>query len=363
MTGRLRRGWLVLTAALFLTTLPATGAAAAGPTPSHDPVTFAQCRTVGSVWLKNRFSACYRTKYDSATIYTIVTMAPDDRKISVSHFVDTGAGPETVPPDLRLGVELNCAGKGVPGSTAACDVPLVRVAKTFAEWRGDPVVSQEFLPQGEDPADQAPPFGEQEKQTYYNVHVNSYLENAQPGQSPVSFPAATFNVRCDVARQLNPQYVRGSDCVFFGLLPTFTLDRSDPQVAGYAGLIRAAMTNLASTYPGASPQQVPGNNGKTPPVTRRFYSSQVLDKHRQAAEQACVEHWGPDYRIRPDGGTNDCAVYPFSTLYEGASSVSTRRFAVLPVPSAQFDTVLARLDEFVAENHILDFDMYWVQAN
>jgi hypothetical protein len=49
-------------------------------------------------------------------------------------------------------------------------------------------------------------------------------------------------------------------------------------------------------------------------------------------------------------------------VYEGASSSSDRRFAVQPVPSAQFDTVLSRLDEFVAENHILDFDMYWVQV-
>src|SRR5205823_14479229 len=151
------------------------------------------------------------------------------------------------------------------GSTAACDVPLVRVAKTFAEWRADPVVTQEFLPQGEDPADQAPPFGEQEKQTYYNVHVNSYLENAQPGQSPVSSPAATYNVRCDVARQLNPQYVRGSDCVFFGLLATFKLHCTDPQYADYACLLRPAMTNHASSYHDEPPPQVPGNNEKPQP--------------------------------------------------------------------------------------------------
>lgn len=390
MIGRLRGCWLVLVAALLLTTLSATGAAAAtaGVPPAQDPVTTDQCRTAyatgtaraGSPWLKNRFSGCYRTKYDysqytcdepacpvlfvvHAVVYTTVTMAPDDRKVLVTHFVDLGAGPDAAPPDMRLGVKFSCAGKGLAGSTAACDVPLARVSKTLAEWRADPVVAQEYLPQGEDPENQAPmPYSVPEKQTYYNFDVGAYAENQPPGRNSVSTAGATFNVRCDVARQLNPQYVGGSDCVFFGLFPTFTLDRQDVQVAEYAGLIRAAMTNLPSTYPGTSPQKVPGNKGVTPPVTRRFYSSEVLERHRQAAEQACAEHWGPDYRIRPEGGTNDCAVYPFSTLYEGASSVSTRRFAVQPVPSAQFTTVLARLDQYVVENHILDFDQYWVQV-
>lgn len=83
------------------------------------------------------------------------------------------------------------------GGGGFCDRPSVPVAKSVAEWKAAPDVTEVFSLDGED----APTAGvSPEKRTQYRV-TSRFVAEVPSG------------VRCVVARQLDPAYVRAADVV------------------------------------------------------------------------------------------------------------------------------------------------------
>ncbi|WP_368660827.1 NucA/NucB deoxyribonuclease domain-containing protein [Amycolatopsis sp. Hca4] len=98
---------------------------------------------------------------------------------------------------------------------------------------------------------------------------------------------------------------------------------------------------------------------------RAYYDTKLRDANRRTSVASCVKNWGPDYTVRDDGRTNDCDEYPFATTYEGSFTVTDsmiRSYAVRPVLSGHNQLVGSRLSTFVAEDHLLDGDAYYVTA-
>ncbi|OQO92616.1 hypothetical protein B1813_10640 [Saccharomonospora piscinae] len=75
--------------------------------------------------------------------------------------------------------------------------------------------------------------------------------------------------------------------------------------------------------------------------------------------------FGEDFTKRDDGYTNDCDEFPFATTYQGTFTVDEymlRSYAVRPVNSGHNQEAGRRLGLFVAEDHLLDGDDYYVTA-
>ncbi len=350
------------------------------------PITFNECapnrqNPLGGVF-KNPFSTCQITdmRYQryacpestcpvvasaSARVIVIRNMQPSQRRVVIGHqvvmFTYTG-----MPDTTRFGIDLTCGAKYATG-TANCDVPEAEVTKSIADWIAEPTELNVFTMRGEDvpnPAD--PPKIQAEKRTWYTLGRSLFFEG-EPGETArLDAPSLSSSARCDVAG-----YAYGSKCVFPGT-HTFVVDLREPKIAESGQLVNAAMTNFATTYPGPLEGRfVAGKNSansalRTYPVTRIHHDQATVDANKAVAEQACATRSGPNWRTRPDGGTNECAVYPFNSTKDGANfSPGTSEgasFAVKPVLKADYDKLEETLRIFLGESHILDGDQYWVWA-
>jgi hypothetical protein len=140
---------------------------------------------------------------------------------------------------------------------------------------------------------------------------------------------------------------------------------SDPAITESAQFIWDAQNAIALTYPGIVGKYVPGNQGKTEPLHRLFYDSKLSDANRRTSVASCVKNWGTNYTVRPDGQSNDCDEYPFAKTYEGSFTVTDnmiRSYAVRPLLATHNQKVGSRLGLFMAEDHLLDGDAYYVTA-
>ncbi|GAA4541757.1 hypothetical protein GCM10023192_48600 [Amycolatopsis samaneae] len=353
-----------------------------------EPVTFDEChpdpRAGKGYVVKNRLAACKMTdlRYQryacpeadcpiigdaSARVTGIFNMQPEQRRAVVQHkFYDMHF--RGVPDSIRFGIETTC-GAVNPG-TAHCDASKTSRDKSIAEWKDEPVDFQVLTLHGEDtpkPADS--PRIQAEKRTSY-LHTRK-LYVVDPGASgrAEALPV-DVTLRCDIARKLSSSYVLGSDCVF-PVIAKFLLDTKEPATGEAAAFISQAMSNYRSTYPGLSQGDfVPGrfstNSGiMKPPLTRLYHDTAAQDANRARAERSCVEHWGPGYRDRPDGRTNDCFVYPFDSTVDGANAKPPNTphgagYAVQPILSDVSMRFNAAVDRFTIDNHILDGDRYWL---
>lgn len=369
---------------------PTLAAAAVSPADagSLDPVTFDECadayshvvQPTGNYWAKNRFAGCRVTSmwYDhapcsgcrpdghaGASVQMISNIQPDGRQVVVSQRVE-GWVVDNLPDTTQFGITVNCSAVHAGFGDAHCDVPSVTVTRTIAEWQADPIVSQAFSLQGEDLLSGSPAV-QPEKRTDYAL-VRWFTVTPSPSEPTVDTldPTVVMQLRCDKARESNPAYVGGADCVF-PVPPVFTVSLGDPDITSAARLILDAMNDITLTYPGTAGQAVPGNQGSTVPITRMYYDTAAQDANRARAEQSCVAKWSPYYSYRPDGGRLECATYPFPDTREGANanppgSTSTLTYAVRPVVSPEYTTLLTRLGQFLADNHVGDSDQYWVKV-
>ncbi|MFC4085373.1 transporter [Amycolatopsis samaneae] len=305
----------------------------------------------------------------SARVIVIRNAQPDQRRVVVGHQV-VNWRVDNLPETTRFGIGMTCLPQ-YPTGTAACDVPEIKVAKSIAEWKAEPTDLQVFTMRGEDlPSATDIPQVQAEKRTWYSQGRYLYFEDSPSDNARLEAPPVVIGVRCDVARLRDSRYARGSDCVF----PTthsFVVDTRDPKIHDSALLVDAAMNNFSTTYPGPLEGRfVPGNKGpnsaaRNYPLTRRYYDQAATDANQARAEQSCVARWGAGYRTRPDGQTNDCAVYPFNGTIDGANqsppgTPDGASYAVKPVLTADNKEFTDRVDRFVAENHILQGDQYWV---
>lgn len=351
-----------------------------------DPVTSYECEQVYSngyreeFWAKNRFAKCqfallvytyYAVKggpptgQATAKATIVLNMQPDTREIQVAVQLFNWQFTGTVPLDRKIGSEFGCTGLGLTGSSAHCNITEQGSSRSIADWQSNPVDAWSLLPQGEDAADpNAPAEVNAEKRTLYNI-AHYFYTYAGPGprDNYNQTPVYTLPFRCDITRSGSPSYARTSDCIFHGVTPSLGLQISDPNVTESAQFIYDAQNNITLTYPGIPGKYVPGHQGKTDPITRLYYDQKLRDANRRTSVASCVAKWGANYTTRPDGQTNDCDEYPFASTYQGSFTVTDnmlRSYAVRPVLSRHNRQVGSRLSTFLAENHVLDGDPYYV---
>jgi hypothetical protein len=382
--------------ALDLRELPAATAtevrrvAAADPA-GPAPVTFDECHKDirAGYWTKNRFASCTITdmayqRYACpepscavigtarARVISTSNLLPAQRRLEVATRMVGWSLSGVVTDATKFGVSMSCGPRYATG-TAHCDTPSAQVLKSVADWRAQSDEAHVFTMEGTDPpVPSDSPAVQAEQRTWYVGERHLVAEDAEDRTTLVTGAHSAF-LRCDIARLLNPAYAAGSDCAF-GFQPIYSLDNS--ATSGFpasATLLRAALINFSSTYPGtAQGHFAPGNPGyqgtgvnRTYPITRLFHDTAAQAIHRTTADLACGRRWGPDYATRPDGQVNTCAVYPFDTTYDGATPPTPGvergpSYAVQPVLDSDYQALLASVERFVVNNHILDGDGYWV---
>ncbi|WP_169735392.1 NucA/NucB deoxyribonuclease domain-containing protein [Actinokineospora inagensis] len=273
-----------------------------------------------------------------------------------------------VPLTVNLGVEFACGTPGVPGTTAKCNYPEYGWSKSIQGWRTSDTVTTLVKTSGEDPANPHDPTEVNgEKRTFYALQTYAYTYGGPgPYERYSQTTIVTTPFRCDIARSQVPQYAKSSDCVFHAATGWFTLNVNDPAIHESAQLIYDAHNNIGATYPGNTGKYIPGKIGVTEPLSRLYYDKRLRDLNNTTAYNACVAHWGPNFKDRPDGGKNDCDEFPFATTYEGAGTVTDgmlRTYAVRPVLNTQNQAAGSRLSLFLSEDHLLDGDNFYVTAN
>ncbi|GLZ38750.1 hypothetical protein Acsp05_23740 [Actinokineospora sp. NBRC 105648] len=273
----------------------------------------------------------------------------------------------TVNVNMDIGVEFQCSKVITTGSTAKCSVPGSGWSKSISAWQAADSQTSTITTSGEDPPSASEPVQiNAEKRTFYAIRTYVFTYGG-PGPydhySQTGVVTAPF--RCDIARSQNPNYAKSSDCVFHAATGWLKLNTADAEIAESARFIYDAHNNIGSTYPGNTGKYIPGKIGKTEPIQRLFYDANLRTANRNKSVAACKAHWGANYTQRPDGLTNDCDEFPFATTYEGSFTVTEgmlRTYAVRPVLSSHNQKVGSRLSLFVAEDHILDGDDYYVTA-
>ncbi|MCR6483737.1 hypothetical protein M8542_13005 [Amycolatopsis sp. OK19-0408] len=385
-----------LTKSLDLRRLPAAARAPQARLSGLDqntptPVTFDECHKdiKNGYWTKNRFASCTITdmayqRYACpeagcavtgtvwARVISTSNLLPAQRKLEVATRMVGWSLSGVVTDAMQFGISMSCGPRYTTG-TAHCDTPAAQVVKSIADWRAQSDVTQVFTMAGTDlPVSTDSPAVQAEQRTWY-VGERHLVAQDTGDRTTLVTGAHSASLRCDIARQLNPAYAAGSDCAF-GFQPLYVLDNS--ATSGFpasAALVRAALVNFPTTYPGlAQGHLAPGNPGyqggsagRSYPITRLFYDTARQATHRATAELACTQHWGPGYATRPDGQVNTCAVYPFDATYDGATLPTPGvdrgpSYAVQPVLDSDYQALLASVGQFVVNNHILDGDGFWV---
>ncbi|WP_285607188.1 NucA/NucB deoxyribonuclease domain-containing protein [Actinokineospora globicatena] len=358
--------------------------------PVRDPVTHAECKNyflnvpspAPGYWYKNRFNACHGTtllsehfvvrngrptKVGAALVDVtfIVSMQENARTAAVSVNLTNWRFIETYPTTNAWTFGANCW--DIDASGPSCDPSTVSRSDTPGAWQadGDHGATVTIPTTG---VVQPESHGDEQRQ-HYDFNVYFYLPSSPGANTFYDGPNAIG--RCDQARTaVSPNYARASDCVFHQQAGIFTLDASDGAVRESALLIRDAQNNVAATKPGTPGTWIPGKLGTPYPLHRLYYDTVGRDNNRSAAIAKCVEHFGPNYTQRNDPNeptaTNDCDEYPFSATYQGVQMTinagGNRSYAVRPVHSAQNQNAGNQLGQYLADDHILEEDAYYVNV-
>ncbi|WP_181400101.1 NucA/NucB deoxyribonuclease domain-containing protein [Actinokineospora spheciospongiae] len=338
----------------------------------------------GPILYKNRFAACHSeflvvrqfgckgslcivTGQASAKWAMTWNMNWNTREVGITARVWDWKFSNTVNLGSQIGIEFRCAGVGITGSTAKCSQPTYGWSKSIAAWQSADTSTYTETTSGEDPPSSTEPTEvNAEKRTLHVVQTYAYTYGGPgPYDRYSQTDVVTTPFRCDIARSQNPNYAKSSDCVFHAATGWFKLNIADPEITESAQLIYDAHNNIGNTYPGNTGKYIPGEIGETEPLQRLFYDSNLRQANRNKSIASCKQNWGTNYTQRPDGLTNDCDEFPFATTYEGSFTVTDgmlRTYAVRPVLSSHNQKVGSRLSLFVAEDHILDGDDYYVTA-
>lgn len=355
------------------------------------PVTFDECHKdiKNGYWTKNRFASCTITdmayqRYACpdpgcavtgtvwARVISTSNLLPAQRKLEVATRMVGWSLSGVVTDAMKFGISMSCSPRYTTG-TAHCDTPSAQIFKSIADWRAQSDEAHVFTMEGTDVPAPGDSLAVQAEQRTWYVGERHLIAEDTGDRTTLVTGAHSAYLRCDIARLLNPAYAAGSDCAF-GFQPLYVLDNSATSgFSASAALVRAALVTFPNTFPGTSQGHfAPGNPGyqgtgtnRTYPLTRLFYDLALQATHRSTAELACTQHWGPDYATRPDGQVNTCAAYPFDSTYDGATLPTPgvdrgASYAVQPVLSGDYQALLANVEQFVVNNHILDGDGYWV---
>jgi len=168
-----------------------------------------------------------------------------------------------------------------------------------------------------------------------------------------------LHFRCDRAG-----YKINGGCIFSQVIETFVLRLSDSAVAEVAKHIQDALKGPGTlTKPPAKGKVIPGFKSTGMPLTRLLpaYDPSIYKSNRSSAIKACVKWYGKNYATGPHGEKLDCDEFPFASTFQGVSQAHGKWwYTVRPVLSSDNRTAGSRLGAWVAANHILAGDTYWV---
>ncbi|MCR6489615.1 hypothetical protein M8542_43050 [Amycolatopsis sp. OK19-0408] len=345
-----------------------------------DPVTFDECQAhqvtpEKPFWYKNKYNACSSESLGvqyweigeegpylaGTSVFTrssiAIAQAGENRVkfgVRLVHDYDLGR----VDDGTTLALKIGCLETDLdPNRVGTCTVSPGEVKKTLGQWKAEqganPAWFESTMVMTKVPADKY----SAEKRGYFSVDEIATTEDST-GVRTVFHPAA--NVRCDEAT-----YVSGSRCVFQNVASSLALYTSDPRHGESAKFIKDAQTDLVLTYPGLLGKKVPGRWGEEPlhRLYKDYDTEHDIAGSRRKVRRACQVRWGVGYTLNAAGEVLQCDEYPFATTYENSARVddSTQfTYAVRPVNALQNETAGQVYAKWLADDHILDGDPFYV---
>ncbi|MFJ4868610.1 FG-GAP-like repeat-containing protein [Streptomyces sp. NPDC088757] len=159
------------------------------------------------------------------------------------------------------------------------------------------------------------------------------------------------NFRFDYAGPVAGKY-KGT--VFTEARMTFRPRLDDPLGWETARHIYDALRHPERTFPATYPKVIPGE--KEP--LHRVLDQDTVDKNRKAANDTCVDVWGPY-----DGTKLNCDEYPFASTYEGAAK-GDKRYSARLIDADDNQKVGRELNsQFYTVNRVLDNDAFYVAVD
>jgi hypothetical protein len=182
-----------------------------------------------------------------------------------------------------------------------------------------------------------------------NLNVHFLASNTlQPGKI-VDFGTLKPVVRCDGAG-VNRGGFSGAACIFGGVVPQWTLSKSDPVVDEVAQHIYDAINNPNSTSP-----PDPSGHKIIPPNLTRTIDGNLNDAQRRKAVYQCSKWF-------PKQSDESCDEYPFASTYEGTFNDPETNYSVKYI-TAKKNTDEGRLrGTWYIYDRILELDGFKVVA-
>ncbi|MFB6626320.1 NucA/NucB deoxyribonuclease domain-containing protein [Streptomyces sp. NPDC056374] len=217
----------------------------------------------------------------------------------------------------------------------------------LGEWNNQPLWTLTYTS-----PDKGPLYG-QGNQQRVNALTLASLSVSSPSSSLTfrDVDALCSNFRFDYAGPVAGKY-KGT--VFTEARMTFRPRLDDPLGWETARHIYDALHHPERTFPATFPKVIPGE--KEP--LHRVLDQDTVEKNRKAANDTCVDVWGPY-----DGAKLNCNEYPFASTYEGAVK-GDRRYSARLIDADDNQKVGRELNsQFYTVNRVLDNDAFYVAAD
>lgn len=283
-----------------------------------------------------------------------------------------------VAPNLKLEIDAECVPGADHPSTATCGVGRSPARMEWAQWSNSPDwVYWDVSSVGGQGLDQVA------------VHQWRLKANgASPGQGYEEISSgegAPIGIRCDSADYfVNGRASYPHACIYTGALPFITYGSTRPNIRQHIRDAQNAPATDGVTYPKENhPKKIPGKwspnaGSRGAPLHRvvsRGQGGAIALANETVKKAACgqkggLNPWGPDYNAAtglPPYNTNvdDCDEYPFSSTYEGASSLEWD-FSVRNIVLGENRGAGTDLGNFYVDDRILAWpeeDPFWVNVN
>ncbi|WP_078093240.1 NucA/NucB deoxyribonuclease domain-containing protein [Streptomyces sp. fd1-xmd] len=283
----------------------------------------------------------------------------------------------TVAPNLKLEITPECVPGANRPTTATCGVGRSPAKMEWAQWSNFPDwVYWDVSSVGGEGQDQV---ARHQWRLYLNGASPGYEQSTERGEGP------PIGIRCDSADYFTHGVKRYPHaCIYTGALPFLTYDGNHPNIRQHIRDAQNAPATDGVTYPKENhPKKVPGKWSPTAgsrgaPLHRvgsRGQGGAIALANEEVKKAACGQKsgsnpWGPDYNAATglppyNTSVDDCDEYPFSSTYEGASSIEWD-FSVRNIAMGENRSAGTKLSNFYVDDRILAWpveDPYWVNVD
>ncbi|MGI5171545.1 NucA/NucB deoxyribonuclease domain-containing protein [Spirillospora sp. CA-253888] len=280
-------------------------------------------------------------------------------------------------PKLKLDITPECVPGANQPTTATCVVGKGPVRFEWAQWNN----YSHWLWWNVGSSGGAG----QDQVAYHQWRIH-FISEVPPGYRVTARGQGAPNgIRCDSATY----FVKGlasypQACIYTGALPFITYDDRRPNIRQHIRDAQNAPATDGVTYPKENhPKKIPGKWSPTPGsrgaplhrVVSRDKGGPIATENEYVKESACgqkkaINPWHPYYDattgLPPYNTTvEDCDEYPFSSTYEGASSLDWD-FSVRNIAGPENSGAGNDLQNFYVDDRILQWpeeDPFWVNVD